>query len=186
MSGQPGLQACDLALAEARNTAYPTGVASVVLFRVGGDQVRDPQAACDRRGDERVGRGDDHQSVAGLAVPIDQLFGGRRDQRLDLFTHEAGVPGVELRAWMFAEWLQRERQKLHDVQAAFAVFPVESLVLALVALRIDHAEFAEESTPQVVGVSSEQRIVEVKDCERHALSPRRPVPRTGDYTVIPL
>ncbi len=74
---EPAIQTRDLAFAEARHIGAAPGVAAIFHLALGGDQGFNPQARGNRCGDEAVGRGDDHQLVAGGTV-LGQQFHGLR------------------------------------------------------------------------------------------------------------
>lgn len=97
-AAEPGLDAGDLAFAEAGDAADAAGEPAIRLLRLGGDQVGDAEHAGDRRGDEAVGGGDDGGERAFRLVAAHQLAALGGDDGQDARGHEIGMPGIELAA----------------------------------------------------------------------------------------
>src|SRR5712671_1788975 len=68
LGSEPLLDAPDFALAETRRASDFAGKFSAGVRRLGRDQVIDAEFACNRRGHETVGRGDDRAYVGVMAI----------------------------------------------------------------------------------------------------------------------
>src|SRR3546814_21161928 len=78
---QPFAQARNLARLKVRNSVDPAVITAVLLFRIGGEQIRDAEQGCDRFSDEAAGRAGDQQLVALRQMARQQGRGAGRDDR---------------------------------------------------------------------------------------------------------
>ena len=162
---QPAFQASYLALTETRDVRGLARVAAILAFAFGRQQQVDAEMAGYRAGDEAVGRGDDHQGVAGLTVTLDQ--GQRLGQHdgQDFLLHELLVPGVKLFGRMLAEQLQAEIQVDPDIQSPGQIVVEKLVVTRLVLVRINNPMGNDKLAPGVIAVPAQQGVVEVEDGE---------------------
>ena len=130
----------------------------------------DSETLRDRRRDEGVRRGDDHECVSGLAVRLHEVLGGREHDGLDQLGDEPLAQRFEMRARVLAQGAQRESQEFSDIQGAVLVFAIEALVLALVIICIDDPRGGQESAPQIIGVACQEGVVQIEDRQRHVVS----------------
>ncbi len=75
---------------------------------------------------------------------------------------------------MKRERTQCEREKFHDVERAGLVLGVIALVFALVFLAVHDVVLDEKTTPGMVAVAAQQRVVEVEDRESQFIIPMKP------------
>ena len=169
MFPQPLLQVCHLAFAEAGGAGDAAGIATVDLFRLGGDEVFDAQGVGDGAGDEAVGGGDDEQGVAGLAVFVEQRQGLGQDDGLYFFRHEPPVQFGQPLGLHFRQGLEAEFEEFEDIQRASLVFVQETQVFALVGFAIDEILLDQKAAPQIVAVPGQQGVVEVENCQAHGV-----------------
>ena len=163
----PHLKTFDLAFAVAGNAFHIAGVAAVAHLGFGRNQVWDAERRRDRRGDEAVGGGDDDQRMPARAVVLHQRRGLGRDHRVDLFPHEAGMPGAQRVEVVAGQRSQGECQELADIERAGPVLGIITLVFTSVSFAIHHVVLNQELAPSVIGIAAQQRVVEIKDGERH-------------------
>ena len=148
-----------------QNALLDLKVAAILAFAFGRQQQVDAEMAGYRAGDEAVGRGDDHQGVAGLTVTLDQ--GQRLGQHdgQDFLLHELLVPGVKLFGRMLAEQLQAEIQVDPDIQSPGQIVVEKLVVTRLVLVRINNPMGNDKLAPGVIAVPAQQGVVEVEDGE---------------------
>ena len=147
------------------------GVAAVFHAAFGGQQGLDAQARGNRRGDETVGGGDDHQLVAGLAMLAQQRLALGQNDRLDDLGHELGLPARQLGSLGARQDGLGEALVGHHIELAGAVVGVEGIVACTVFDGIDAAGLAEEFAPAVVAVAGQQGVVEVEEGKAHVWIP---------------
>src|SRR5690606_5295876 len=109
----------------------------------------------------------DQQEVASGAVLCQQRFGLRQDDRLDPFTQEGIAPLVQLLDRMRCENTEYKALVGVNIEAAVDVILIELIVGRLEFIAIDDALCDEEFTPQVIGVTPDEGVIEIKNCQCH-------------------
>src|SRR3954463_4138519 len=91
----------------------------------------------------------------------------RRYQRQNSFLHEFAVPGIELAPGMTRQRLQLKIQKLMYIQRSGFILLVEFDILRFVHFSVEHALLNQELRPLEIAITSQKRIVEVKQRQIH-------------------
>src|SRR5690349_13060878 len=116
----------------------------------------DAEQTCDRAGHEPVGGGDDRQRVALGSVFIEQCVCTARDHRAYARLKIFGVQPIQLGTAEASQRGDGERDELVNVERAFCVIAVVTLVSTSMCFRIYQAFVDDELAPGVVAVPGKQ------------------------------
>lgn len=139
------------------------GVFAVDLFRFGGEQMLDAEGVGDGAGYKSIRRGDDHQGIALVPMLVDQGPGLIANQRRYDLAHIVPMHRAQFRLIEARQWRQAEFEERQDIETAGLVVVIEALVDGFILTGIDNAVFAQVLAPQVVAVTGQQGIVEIKN-----------------------
>ena len=173
LNRHPLVQAPHLALTIGQRSRCPARKTPVHPFDATAQQFGDAEALGDRAGDELVGRRDDQQAIAALAMPAQQRIGRRQQQRMDAFAHKLGAQRRQALRRAPRQRPQGKRGVGRDVQFAALVVLKKPLVAGAKDRAVDHAASAQKLTPKVIAVTGDKRVVEIENGQGHGWEPMR-------------
>src|SRR5262249_12083696 len=145
--------------------AHAPGEFTVRFLRLRRDQMIDAELTRNRSRDEAVGGRDDRARIT--LVAVHEVARLACDDRQDAVAQELAMPLVQYLARMTRQRLQLKIQKLVNVERARFVLFEERLIARLVDFAVEHPFVNQELSPLEIAVASEQRIIEVEQCEAH-------------------
>ena len=170
-AGQPQVQQAQFGGLIARLRGQPPGVAALVHFRLGGNQVGHTELTHDRCGDKCIGGGDHHQLVTGVAVTGNRLEPPGPHGRTDHLGHELRMQLGQPVGRLLTQKFQHKFIVGHRIQLAALVIGIKLVVFGAVTVGIHPPMAHQKFPPGMVRIQVQQGVIQIKQGQLHGVAP---------------